>query len=68
MSDEVQELLNEILSEVKALRKDLQRVQGLAKMGAVFIKGATKPAKASIQTSEDDLTAWKESLKNERRE
>lgn len=66
MSDEVQELLNEILAEVKTLRADLQKVQGLAKVGAVFIKGATKPAKAPIQVSEDDLNAWKESLKNEK--
>ena len=66
MSDEVQELLNEILAEIKELRADLQKVQGLAKVGAAFVKSATKPAKVPKQVSEDDLTAWKESLKNEK--
>ena len=60
MSDEVQALLDEILSEIRALRADLQRVQGLAKVGAAFIKTATAP-----ENPQDEREQWLASMKRD---
>lgn len=59
MSDEA--LLNEILSEVKALRAELRAVQGLASVGAAFIKTAT--AHENPQASEREQ--WLASIKRD---
>ena len=60
MSDEA--LLNEILAEVKALRAELRAVQGLAKVGAAFIKTATAPENPQASEREQWLASIKREL------
>ena len=60
MSGEIQALLNEILGEVKALRAELQAVQGLTKVGAAFIKTATAP-----ENPQDEREQWLASMKRD---
>ena len=60
MSDEA--LLNEILSEIKALRTELRAVQGLAKVGAAFIKTATTHENPQASEREQWLASIKRDL------
>lgn len=58
------ELLNEILAEIKALRAELHAVQGVAAIGAAFMRTATTPSTAK-KTQRDEREIWLNSLKDE---
>ena len=58
------ELLNEILAEIKALRAELRGVQGVAAIGAAFMRTATTPSTPK-KSQRDEREAWLNSLKDE---
>lgn len=58
------ELLNEILTEIKALRAELHGVQGVAAIGAAFMRTATTPSTPK-KTQIDEREIWLKSLKDE---